>query len=130
MRADEPVAVDTDPSLIALQANQQEAALVPAFVAVPGQLRSIGGQDGPDIAVNTAAAVNGVAVSFAAAADTLTFGLTGIGTMAQRNAAAANADAASPDATDLATALTLLNELKAQFNALQAKLRTAGHLTP
>jgi hypothetical protein len=50
--------------------------------------------------------------------------------MAQRNAAAANADAASPDATDLATALTLLNELKAQFNALQAKLRTAGHLTP
>lgn len=43
--------------------------------------------------------------------------------------AAANADVASANATDLATALTLVNELKAQFNSLQAKLRTAGYLS-
>lgn len=32
------------------------------------------------------------------------------------------APAASPDATDLATAQTLVNELKAQFNALLAAM--------
>lgn len=42
--------------------------------------------------------------------------------------AAANADVASANATDLPTAITLVNELKAQVNSLQAKLRTAGLL--
>lgn len=129
MRGDE-VIVEIDPSLTALQAQQQEAALTPAFVAVPGQLRSIGGQDGPDIAVNTAAPTNGLAVSFSAALDTLTFGLTGVGTMAQRNAIAAVADVATPDATDLPTVITLANALKAKINELLAAMRTANHLTP
>lgn len=122
--------IEIDAALIPIQARQQTAGGVAAFAAIPGQIRSIAGQAGPDISVATAAPLNGVAVSHAPAGNTLTFGLTGIGTMAQRNAAAANVDAVSPDATDLATALTLLNELKAQFNALQAKLRAAGHLTP
>lgn len=38
------------------------------------------------------------------------------------------ADVASPDATDLATAITLVNEIKAQLNTAFARLRsTTGH---
>lgn len=129
MRADE-VIVDTDAALIPLQAQQQEAALIPAFAAVPGQLRSIGGEDGPDIGVNTAAAVNGVAISFAAGADILTFGITGVGTMAQRSAIAAVANISTADATDPATTMALVNELKAKINTLLAEMRTANHLSP
>jgi hypothetical protein len=41
---------------------------------------------------------------------------------------AAVADVASPDATDLATAITLVNEIKAQLNTAFARLRsTTGH---
>lgn len=39
---------------------------------------------------------------------------------------AAVADASSPDATDLATAITLVNELKAQLNTAFARLRAHG----
>ena len=42
--------------------------------------------------------------------------------------AGAVSDVASPDATDLATVITLANETKAQFNTLLANLRTAGLL--
>jgi hypothetical protein len=122
--------IDVDAALIPLQTQQQEAELTPPFQAVPGQLRSIAGQDGPDIAVNTAAPANGVAVSFAAAADALTFGITGVGTMAQRNAIAAVADISTADATDPATTMALVNELKAKINALLAAMRAANHLTP
>jgi hypothetical protein len=129
MRYDE-TPIDVDAALIPLQAQQQDADLIPEFAAVPGQLRSVAGQAGPDINVATAAAVNGVAVSFSAALNTLTFGLTGIGTMSQRNAIAAIADVTTADATDLATVITLANDLKAKLNALLAAMRTAGHLTP
>lgn len=129
MRPDD-VVVDTDASLIPLQAAQQESTLVPPFVAVPGQMRSISGQTGPDLAVNTAVAVNGLAITFSAAANILTFGLSGVGTMAQRNAIAAVTDVATPDATDLATAITLVNALKAKMNELLGAMRTANHLTP
>lgn len=129
MRYDESI-VDTDAALLPIQAQQQEAALVPPFLAVPGQLRSVAGQTGPDLNVNTAAALNGLAISFAAALNTLTFGLTGVGTMAQRNAIAAVADVATADATDLATVITLANDLKAKINALLAAMRTANHLSP
>lgn len=129
MRYDETV-IDLDAALIPLQTQQQAETLTPPFVAVPGQLRSISGQVGPDLNVNTAAALNGVAISFAAALNTLTFGITGVGTMAQRNAIAAVADVATADATDLATAITLVNDLKAKINELLAKARTANHLTP
>lgn len=40
--------------------------------------------------------------------------------------AAAVADIATPDATDLASAVTLANNNKAKINALLAALRTAG----
>jgi len=43
--------------------------------------------------------------------------------------ATAVADVASVDATDLPTALTLVNELKAQVNAMLASDRTAGQRT-
>lgn len=129
MRYDETI-IDTDAALLPLQTQQQEAELIPPFQAVPGQLRSVAGQTGPDLSVATAATVNGLAVSFAAAANILTFGITGVGTMAQRNAIAAVADVATPDATDLATVITLANDLKAKINELLAKARTANHLAP
>lgn len=129
MKYDE-IHIDLDAALIPLQAQQQDADLVPEFAAVPGQLRSLAGETGPDINVATAAPMSGVAVSFAAAANQLTFGITGIGTMAQRNAIAAIADIATADATDPATTMALVNELKAKINALLAAMRTAGHLTP
>jgi hypothetical protein len=129
MRYDE-TPIDTDAALLPLQTQQQEAELVPPFVAVPGQLRSVAGQTGPDLNVATAAAVNGVAVSFSAAVNTLTFGLTGVGNMAQRNAIAAVADLATADATDLPTVIALANDLKAKLNALLAAMRTANHMAP
>lgn len=129
MRNDE-TALDIDAALIPLQAQQQDADLVPEFAAVPGQLRSLAGETGPDINVAVAGPVNGVAVSFAAAANQLTFGITGIGTMAQRNAIAAVADIATADAIDPATTMALVNELKAKLNALFAAMRAAGHLAP
>lgn len=129
MRFDE-TPIDTDAALIPLQTAQQEEDLVPPFQAVPGQLRSVAGQAGPDLNVATAAALNGVAVSFAAAGNILTFGLTGVGTMAQRNAIAAVADIATADAVDPTTTMALVNELKAKVNALLAAMRTAQHLTP
>lgn len=129
MRSDE-TNIDTDAALIPLQSQQQEVDLVPPFQAVPGQLRSIAGQAGPDLNIATAAPTNGLAVSFAAALNTLTFGLTGVGTMAQRNAIAAVADIATADATDPATTMALVNELKAKINELLAKARTANHLAP
>ena len=129
MRYDE-VPIDLDAGLMPLQTQQQAAASESGVQLVPGQLRSIAGQTGPDITVATAAALNGLAVSFAAAANVLTFGLTGVGTMAQRNAIAAVADVATADATDLATVITLANDLKAKINALLAAMRTANHLTP
>lgn len=43
--------------------------------------------------------------------------------------AAANADVATANATDLASAEALANQLKTSFNSLQAKLRTAGFLS-
>lgn len=42
--------------------------------------------------------------------------------------AASVAAVASPNATDLATALTLVNELKAQLNTLIAGQKTAGQM--
>lgn len=129
MRYDE-TPIDLDAALLPLQAQQQDADLVSEFVAVPGQLRSLAGQAGPDINVAVAAPVNGVAVSFAAAANQLTFGITGVGTMAQRNAIAAITDIATADAVDPATTMALVNELKAKLNALLAAARAAGHLTP
>lgn len=124
------VIIDTDAALVPLQAASQQFTLIPPAQLVAGQLRSIAGQFGPDLTVATAAALNGVAVSFAAAANALTFGVTGVGTMAQRNAIAAVADLATPDATDLATVITLANDLKAKLNALLAAMRTANHLAP
>lgn len=129
MRYDE-TNIDVDAALIPIQARQGQEQLSPPFAAVPGQLRSAAGQTGPDLNVATAAALNGVAVSFAAAANTLTFGITGVGTMAQRNAIAAVADVATADATDPATTMALVNELKAKINALLAAMRTANHLAP
>lgn len=127
---DNEVVIDISAELMPLQSQQQESALVPAFVAIPGQLRSIAGQDGPDIVINTGAPVNGIAISFAAALDTLTLAITGVGTMAQRNAIAAVADITTADATDPATTMALVNELKAKINELLAKARTANHLVP
>lgn len=124
------VNIDTSAELMPLQAGQQEAALVPAFAAVPGQLRSLDGQAGPDIDFAVAAPINGVQISVASAVNTSTFGITGVGTMAQRNAIAAVVDETTADATDLATALTLVNALKAKVNELLAAMRTADHLTP
>lgn len=124
------VIIDTDAALVPLQAASQQFTLIPPAQLVAGQLRSIAGQFGPDLTVATAAALNGVAVSFAAAANALTFGVTGVGTMAQRNAIAAVADLATADATDLATVITLANDLKAKLNALLAAMRTANHLAP
>lgn len=43
--------------------------------------------------------------------------------------AAANADVATANATDLATAIALANQLKTTVNGLQGVLRTAGTLT-
>lgn len=129
MRYDETI-IDTDAGLLPLQTTGQSAALIPPAQLVAGQVRSIAGQLGPDLNVATAAALNGVAISFAAAANLLTFGLTGIGTMAQRNAVASVADVATADATDLATVIALANDLKAKLNELLAKARTANHLVP
>lgn len=129
MRYDETI-IDTDAALVPIQSRQAQEQLLPAFVAVPGQLRSVAGETGPDLNVATAAAVNGIAISFAAAANTLTFGITGVGTMAQRNAIAAVADIATADATDPATTMALVNELKAKLNQLLAAMRTANHLAP
>jgi len=122
--------IDTDAALVPIQAQQQQEQLVPPFAAVPGQLRSIAGQTGPDISVALAAPLNGVAVSHAAAGNVQTFGITGVGTMAQRNAIAAVADVATADATDPATTMALVNELKAKINQLLAAMRTANHLAP
>lgn len=127
MRYDE-TPIDLDAALLPLQAQQQDTDLIPEFAAVPGQLRSLAGQAGPDINIATAAALNGVAVSFAAAANQLTFGITGIGTMGQRNAIAAVADITTADAIDPATTMALVNELKAKLNQLLAAMRTANHL--
>lgn len=58
----------------------------------------------------------------------LTTSLKVSGTKVVGTRGAAVADVASPDATDLATALTLVNELKAQVNLGFARLRsTTGH---
>jgi hypothetical protein len=122
--------IDTDAALVPLQARQQQEALVPPFAAVPGQLRSVAGQTGPDLSIATAAVLNGIAISFGAAGNILTFGITGIGTMAQRNAVAAITDVTTADATDLATVITLANDLKAKINQLLAAMRTANHLAP
>lgn len=129
MRYDETV-IDTDAALLPLQAQQQGAELVAPFVRVPGQISSIDGQPGPDIDFAIAAALNGVAISVASALNVTTFGITGIGDMAQRNAIAAVADIATADAVDPATTMALVNELKAKINALLAAMRTANHLTP
>lgn len=68
----------------------------------------------------------GIAASAAASADaTADVLLAESGVTPQ---AAANADVASPNATDLGTNNTLTNELKTQFNALQQKLRAVGLL--
>lgn len=128
MRYDE-TNIDTDAALLPLQAQQQEADLVMPFVSVPGQLRSIDGQLGPDIDFAVAAPSNGVAASVSSAGNITTFGITGVGTMAQRNAIAAVADVATPDATDLASAIALANDLKAKINQLLAAMRAANHLS-
>lgn len=129
MRYDESN-VDVDPALIALQAQQAQQVPAQPFAAVPGQLRSLAGQTGPDINVATAGPTNGVAITHTPAANTLTFGLSGVGTMAQRNAIAAVTNVATADATDLATTTALVNELKAKINELLTKARTANHLAP
>lgn len=129
MRGDE-AQLDIDAALIPLQAAGQQALLPVPPVVVPGQLRSVAGQVGPDLNVTTAAAVNGLAVTFSAAANQLTFGLSGVGTMAQRNAIAAVADIATANATDLPTVIALANDLKAKLNQLLAAMRTASHLAP
>lgn len=129
MRYDE-VPIDLDAGLMPLQAQQQAAQIEPGVQLVPGQLRSIAGQTGPDLNVATAGASNGLVVTFAAAANVLTLGLSGVGTMAQRNAIAAVADIATADAVDPATTMALVNELKAKINQLLAAMRTANHLTP
>ena len=51
------------------------------------------------------------------------------GAQAHVKKATAVADVASADATDLPTALTLVNELKAQVNAMLASERTAAQRT-
>lgn len=122
--------VETSPEIIPLQQQSAPQGFAPVVIPVAGQLHSFAGMLGPDIATNTGAAVNGIAIVAAPAANTLTLSITGPGTMAQRNAIAAVADEANADATDLATALTLLNSLKAKMNDLLGKARTAGHLTP
>lgn len=130
MNSGDDVNIDTSPELIPLQSGQQAPPLAPPFQAVPGQLRSIDGQLGPDLTFAVAAPLNNVQISVASAANTSTFGITGIGTMAQRDEVAAVADEATPDATDLATALTLVNALKDKVNELLGEMRNADHLTP
>jgi hypothetical protein len=57
---------------------------------------------------------------------TTSFEVNGTKVIGARGAAVA--DVASPDATDLATAITLVNEIKAQVNTAFARLRsTTGH---
>lgn len=126
---EEELSIDTDPALLPLQTSQA-AFLPPVFTIQAGQLASISGQVGPNITLNTAAPLNGVAITIGAAANTITFGLSGIGTLAQRNAIAAVADIATADATDLPTVITLANAIKAKVNEFLAAARTAGHLTP
>jgi hypothetical protein len=58
---------------------------------------------------------------------TTSYEVAGVKVVGARGAAVA--DVASADATDLATALTLANETKAQLNALLARVRTHGLVT-
>lgn len=121
---------EISPEIIPLQQQSAPQGFAPVVIPEAGQLHSFAGMLGPDIAVNTGAAVNGISIVAASAANTQTLSITGPGTMAQRNAIAAVADETNADAIDLATALTLVNSLKAKLNDLLTKARAAGHLTP
>lgn len=124
--------IDTDSSLLPLQsaAASAQAALTPRVLPQAGAIHSIDGQPGPDVLFATGAPVNGIAIAKSSAANIVTFSVTGPGTMAQRNAVAAVADIATADAVDLATAITLVNAVKAKVNQLLAAMRTANHLAP
>lgn len=130
MREGDGSNIDVDPALIPLQAAAaaSQAALFPRVIPPAGIVHSIDGMLGPDILFNTAAPVNGIAVTKSSVGNTTTFGISGPGTMAQRNAVAAVADIATADAVDLATAITLVNVCKAKINELLAAMRTANHL--
>lgn len=127
---DEEVNVGIDPGLVPLEADNNLQLIPSAVVPVTGAIRSIDGLAGPDVTINTAAPVNGIAVTKSSVGSVITLGISGPGTMAQRNAIAAVADESTADATDLATAIALVNALKAKLNDLLGKARTAGHLAP
>ena len=89
-----------------------------------------------DGAQTTADTADASAVDAQATADTVTGDLTTHEALAATEAAQAHvkkatavADVASIDATDLPEALTLVNELKAQVNAMLASDRTAAQRT-
>lgn len=127
---DEEVNVGIDPGLVPLETDESLQLIPPAVTPVTGTIRSIDGMAGPDVTFNTGAAVNGIAIAKSSVGNVTTFSITGPGTMAQRNAIAAVADESTADAADLATAIALVNALKAKLNDLLGKARTAGHLTP
>lgn len=132
--------VDIDAELIPIQAGAAGAELLnPVFIRTTGAISDIAGLLGPSLTVSTAtnsisvtAAANDLAFAMASTVATNIFNATtsfqqgGVKVVGAQGAAVA--DAASPDATDLATAITLVNELKAQLNTLLARLRAStGH---
>lgn len=122
------VNIEVSPELLPLQQQGAPQGFGPVVIPVPGQLHSLDGMLGPDIAVVTAASLNGVAVSATPAANTLTLGVTGVGSMAQRNAIGAVADLnqtiSSPPTQAEVQAIT------DKIDELLAAMRTAAHLTP
>lgn len=118
-----------DPDLQKIAANQQGQALDQQIPQLPPTafVASINGEGG-SLTFSGGSVPSGWTVGFTASPGSVAINISGPGTMSTKNVAAAVADVSSPNATDLATAITLVNELKTQFNALLASLRAATHI--
>lgn len=129
MRTGEETVIDTDPALIPLQSGAAGPSLIPPVVVPPtGAISTIDGMVGPNLTINTAAPVNGLAVTKTSLANIITLGLSGVGTMAQRNAIAAIADLNQTISNPPTQAE--VQAISDKIDELFAAMRTANHLTP
>lgn len=122
---------EIDPDIAQIQARQQgvqadlQAAQLPstAFVA---SINGVGG----NLVFQQGTVPAGITVTFTTGPGTVSLSLSGFGTLVTKNIAAAVADIATADATDLPTVIALANASKAKINELLGALRTAGHIAP
>lgn len=132
MRGDEytGASFELNADLAPLAAQQQAQSQLPEALATPGAgfVASINGQTGN--ATIDGGTFAGVTFSFTGGAGSIAFTVSGLGTMSTKNVAAAVANIAIADATDLPTVIALANANKTKINELLSALRTAGHLAP